>query len=78
MPLPPSFHPIIRSWFSETYGEPTAVQAEAWPLIEQGKHVLALAPTGSGKTLTAFLSVISRFCLPANGGEQLYKSNEAI
>jgi ATP-dependent Lhr-like helicase len=31
------------------------VQDEAWPLIEAGEHVLALAPTGSGKTLTAFL-----------------------
>jgi ATP-dependent Lhr-like helicase len=56
------FHPVIRSWFTETYGKPTAVQAEAWPLIEKGEHVLALAPTGSGKTLTAFLSAISRFC----------------
>ncbi|GHV94739.1 DEAD/DEAH box helicase [Spirochaetia bacterium] len=60
--MPPSFHPLIREWFTETYGKPTAVQAEAWPLIEQGEHVLALAPTGSGKTLTAFLSAISRFC----------------
>jgi len=60
--LPESFHPVIRSWFTETYGKPTAVQAQAWPLIENGAHVLALAPTGSGKTLTAFLSAISRFC----------------
>ncbi|MDR2480358.1 MAG: DEAD/DEAH box helicase [Treponema sp.] len=61
---PETFHPIIRAWFTETYGAPTAVQAEAWPLVEQGQHVLALAPTGSGKTLTAFLSAISRFCPP--------------
>ena len=67
MQIPASFHPIIREWFSETYGEPTAVQAEAWPLIEQGKNVLALAPTGSGKTLTAFLSAISRFVTSADG-----------
>ena len=60
--LPESFHPLIRSWFTETYGNPTAVQAQAWPLIERGENVLALAPTGSGKTLTAFLSAISRFC----------------
>ncbi|MDR3276044.1 MAG: DEAD/DEAH box helicase [Treponema sp.] len=55
------FHPLINTWFSETYGKPTAVQAEAWPLIGRGEHVLALAPTGSGKTLTAFLGAISRF-----------------
>ncbi|GHU15185.1 DEAD/DEAH box helicase [Spirochaetia bacterium] len=56
-----SFHSLIRAWFTETYGAPTAVQAAAWPLIEQGEHVLALAPTGSGKTLTAFLAALSRF-----------------
>jgi ATP-dependent Lhr-like helicase len=61
---PASFHPLVREWFAETYGTPTAVQAAAWPLIEQGEHILALAPTGSGKTLTAFLSAVSRFCPP--------------
>jgi ATP-dependent Lhr-like helicase len=55
------FHPLVQRWFAETYGQPTAVQAEAWPLIAAGEHVLALAPTGSGKTLTAFLGAISRF-----------------
>ncbi|HOX12888.1 MAG TPA: DEAD/DEAH box helicase, partial [Spirochaetales bacterium] len=50
-PFPPSFHPLIPSWFRETYGEPTAVQAAAWRRIAAGEHVLALAPTGSGKTL---------------------------
>ena len=57
-----TFHPVIRSWFTETYGNPTSVQEQAWPLIENGENVLAIAPTGSGKTLTAFLSAISRFC----------------
>ncbi|MCL2243566.1 MAG: DEAD/DEAH box helicase [Treponema sp.] len=60
--IPQTFHPVIRDWFTETYGSPTSVQAQAWPLIERGENVLALAPTGSGKTLTAFLSAISRFC----------------
>ena len=55
------FHPLINDWFAETYGKPTPVQEEAWPLIAKGEHVLALAPTGSGKTLTGFLAAISRF-----------------
>jgi len=55
------FHPLINAWFEETYGKPTPVQEEAWPLITKGAHVLALAPTGSGKTLTGFLAAISRF-----------------
>jgi hypothetical protein len=71
------FHPLIWSWFTETYGKPTAVQEEAWPLIAGGAHVLALAPTGSGKTLTAFLSAISRFAdgtYPAEDLSVLYVS----
>jgi ATP-dependent Lhr-like helicase len=49
------FHPLIRAWFEETLGAPTEVQAEAWPRIAAGEHVLVSAPTGTGKTLTAFL-----------------------
>jgi ATP-dependent Lhr-like helicase len=60
MALP--FHPLINAWFDKNYGKPTAIQEAAWPLIGEGRHVLALAPTGSGKTLTAFLSAISLFC----------------
>ncbi len=49
------FHPLISQWFSEKVGRPTDIQSKAWPAIVQGRHVLATAPTGSGKTLTAFL-----------------------
>jgi len=53
------FHPIVGRWF-RTIGEPTDVQEKAWPLIAAGKHVLVAAPTGTGKTLTAFLWGIDR------------------
>jgi len=75
--LPESFHPLIRSWFAEKYGQATRVQREAWPLIARGEHVLASAPTGSGKTLTAFLDALSRFAtgqLPTDGLSVLYIS----
>ncbi|HET6486484.1 MAG TPA: DEAD/DEAH box helicase, partial [Spirochaetia bacterium] len=49
------FHPIIAQWFLRTFGQPTDVQARAWPEIADGSHVLVAAPTGTGKTLTAFL-----------------------
>ena len=71
------FHPLVREWFLGRYGGPTAVQAEAWPAIASGAHVLALAPTGSGKTLTAFLGVVSRLAsgeLPCDRLSALYVS----
>ncbi|MEJ2089076.1 MAG: DEAD/DEAH box helicase, partial [Gammaproteobacteria bacterium] len=62
-PMSPTatFHPTIQSWFDARFGTPTPVQAETWPLIAEGRHVLATAPTGSGKTFTAFLWALNRF-----------------
>jgi ATP-dependent Lhr-like helicase len=54
------FHPLIARWFTERVGTPTDVQTQAWPLIARGEHVLITAPTGSGKTLTAFLWALDR------------------
>ena len=52
------FHPAVSAWFSHTFPAVTAAQARAWPLIRQRRSTLVAAPTGSGKTLTAFLAVI--------------------
>src|SRR5256884_1426283 len=49
--------PVAR-WFRTALGEPTAPQAQAWPLIASGQNTLILAPTGSGKTLAAFLACL--------------------
>jgi ATP-dependent Lhr-like helicase len=49
------FHPIIRKWFAETLGKPSDPQRKGWPAIATGQHTLILAPTGTGKTLAAFL-----------------------
>ncbi|GAB3790342.1 DEAD/DEAH box helicase [Dyella agri] len=52
------FHPAVAAWFAGRFAAPTAAQAQAWPAIRAGGHVLVAAPTGSGKTLTAFLAAI--------------------
>ncbi|HKR07721.1 MAG TPA: DEAD/DEAH box helicase, partial [Gemmatimonadaceae bacterium] len=49
------FHPAVRKWFKETLGAPSDPQREGWPAIASGEHTLVLAPTGTGKTLAAFL-----------------------
>ena len=54
------FHPLLGKWFIERLGAPTDIQSRAWPKIASGSHVLATAPTGSGKTLTAFLWAINQ------------------
>lgn len=54
------FHPLIHRWFQECVGIPTTVQQNSWSRIAAGEHVLITAPTGSGKTLTAFLWAINQ------------------
>src|SRR5687767_12533897 len=50
-----TFHPLVREWFLETLGSPSPPQREGWPRIASGADTLILAPTGTGKTLAAFL-----------------------
>src|SRR4026208_2272130 len=49
------FHPLVQRGFRETSGKPGAPQKAGWPAIASGAHTLILAPTGTGKTLAAFL-----------------------
>ncbi|HZH04232.1 MAG TPA: DEAD/DEAH box helicase, partial [Myxococcaceae bacterium] len=53
-----SFHPVVRRWFTEKVGSPSEPQVLGWPEIRAGRDVLIAAPTGSGKTLTAFLAAL--------------------
>jgi ATP-dependent Lhr-like helicase len=62
-----SNHPLtgfsapIRAWFEETFPEgATPAQELAWPAIALAENILLISPTGTGKTLAAFLAILDR------------------
>lgn len=55
-----AFSAPTREWFRAAFAAPTPAQEGAWESIRSGRHTLVVAPTGSGKTLSAFLSSIDR------------------
>jgi ATP-dependent Lhr-like helicase len=57
------FHPVTAEWFQAVFDAPTAPQRMGWPVIARGESALILAPTGTGKTLTAFLWCLDRLML---------------
>ncbi len=57
------FHPVTAAWFRAVFDGPTAPQIEGWPAIARGESTLILAPTGTGKTLTAFLWCLDKLML---------------
>ena len=61
------FHPAVRRWFEQRFPHgPSAPQSAGWPAIRRGEHTLIAAPTGTGKTLAAFLVCIDRFFAQAD------------
>ncbi|MGA2807670.1 MAG: DEAD/DEAH box helicase [Terracidiphilus sp.] len=66
------FHPVTAEWFRAVFDAPTAPQRMGWPVIARGESALILAPTGTGKTLTAFLWCLDRLMLhsAASGPEK--------
>ena len=48
------------------FTEPTAIQAQGWPMAMSGRDVVGIAQTGSGKTISVIniitLSVIQNSC----------------
>ncbi len=57
------FHPVTAEWFRQVFEGPTVPQREGWPAIARGESTLILAPTGTGKTLTAFLWCLDKLML---------------
>lgn len=52
-------HPWVKEWFNREFDDFTPSQKQAIVDIHRNKNILVSSPTGSGKTLTAFLSIIS-------------------
>jgi ATP-dependent Lhr-like helicase len=57
------FSAPVREFFTSTFREPTPPQVKGWPAIANGDHTLILAPTGTGKTLSAFLWALDRLAV---------------
>ena len=57
------FHSITAEWFRAVFEDATAPQRDGWPAISRGASTLILAPTGTGKTLTAFLWCLDKLML---------------
>ncbi|MEK6900208.1 MAG: DEAD/DEAH box helicase, partial [Nanoarchaeota archaeon] len=53
------FHPLLNRWFFSKFKDFSLPQLYGVMEIHSRKNVLISAPTGSGKTLTAFLSIIN-------------------
>ncbi len=64
-----SFHPLIEGWFAQKFGAPSAPQEAGWPEIACGRDTLIAAPTGTGKTLAAFLWSLDGLVRDALAGE---------
>ena len=52
--------PIMQALALKDYGQPTPIQAQAIPLVLQGRDLLGIAQTGTGKTAAFMLPSIDR------------------
>ena len=59
----------VSRWFRKKYGKMTEPQRCAIPLIKKGYNVLISSPTGTGKTLAAFLGIIDELLRLAEAGK---------
>ncbi|XP_076234177.1 putative ATP-dependent RNA helicase DDX5 isoform X3 [Calliopsis andreniformis] len=49
---------ILQEIHKQGYSQPTAIQAQGWPIALSGRDLVAIAQTGSGKTLGYILPAI--------------------
>ncbi len=62
-------NPLVAEWFDRKFSDLTPPQRLALIPIHEGRNVLVSSPTGTGKTLTAFLIALSELFDMAQRGE---------
>ena len=67
------FSAPTRTWFSAAFAEPTPAQVGAWQAVSARRNALVVAPTGSGKTLSAFLWSLDRIASEGVPDEKLQR-----
>ena len=68
-----SFGEPTRAWFEAAFAAPTPAQLGAWEAISARRNALVVAPTGSGKTLSAFLWSLDRLAAEPVPEERLHR-----
>ncbi len=69
-----TLHPDVAAWCDAQLGSATPPQAQALPLTAEGRNALICSPTGTGKTLAAFLPVMSRLAALRDADELLART----
>ena len=64
-----ALNPFVRKWFEKNFEELTPPQKYTFRLIADRRNLIVSAPTGSGKTMSAFLSIIGALFDRALRGE---------
>jgi ATP-dependent Lhr-like helicase len=62
-------HPLIREWFLSKFEDFSESQKFGVMNIHNKENILISSPTGSGKTLTAFLSILNKLVILAEKNE---------
>lgn len=62
------FNELVRQWFKQKFGAFSPPQRFSIPLIRARENVLISSPTGSGKTLSAFVSILNELIDAATAG----------
>ncbi|MFB6203341.1 MAG: ATP-dependent helicase [Candidatus Nanohaloarchaea archaeon] len=67
--LPEDFEPYVKGWFNDQFPSLSEPQKYAFDLIHNDENSLICAPTGSGKTLSAFMSALNELFSMGDEGE---------